>query len=243
MLGKCVHSVSGIQTKQIVKVDHYAGFDFYMLRTDYENNNGFQRIYFEYDGHFFPIASNKERIKSYLDENPDFNILQWVTTDFEESLKEGVRINRGYAEYLGRTEEAKKAVEAYKVRKEQEQEEKRKQEEQKERQKALERQNKLIEAAEQYKQGEKIDGDIFLSLCELYNVSVAIRTKGWIKESLSSISCNNEGRVQYRYAGNDSTKIGDVARKLFEALKDNKEENENDTLSLDELNKLFGVTR
>lgn len=218
MLGKCVHSVSGIENKQLVKVDHHNGFDFYMLRTDYEKNDGFQRIYFEHDGYFFPIASGIERIKRYLDQNPSFNLLEWITADFEESLKTGERINKGYAQFLGREEEAKKAVEAYKERKRIEQEKQEEERRKQELEKQKEEEKRLAQSENEFIEGEKITGEDFLKLCEKYNISLPVRTKGWAKENLISIS-----KTSYRFYGNESKTILDYAEKLYKTINIQKE--------------------
>jgi hypothetical protein len=69
---------------------------------------------------------------------------------------------------------------------------------------------------EQFKAGEIIDGDDFLKLCELYEVKIPIRTKGWARQNLTGI--DRDGTV--KRCGNASGSIKDVARELYKVIAD-----------------------
>lgn len=239
MLGKCVLWVSGIVSKQIEKVDHYNGYDFFMLREDIKKNYEYGMFFLEYDNHYFHISNNRERIKEYLDHNPNFNIQQWITKSFEESLITGSRVSKGLAQYLNREEEALQAVERFRKQKEQEKVQREDEKAERERQFQLEYEKKLTDAETEFMDNKKIDSDMFLALCDKYYVTVPIRTRGWIKSSLADISIDKEGWTRYRYSGNKSSKIHEIAKQLLNALKDN---NNLNVVTLDELNQLFGQT-
>lgn len=237
MLGKCVHFVSGIELKQLIKVDHHNGYDFYIRLSEYKKGNDYAMVYFLYDNHFFPIQSNKERIKLFLDQNPNFSLQQWLTESFEESLKTGARVLKGLAQYLHREQEALEAVERFKQQKEKENAKREAEKAEKERQRKIEYESKLTVAEKEFMNNQKINANLFLALCDKYYITVPIRTRGWIIESLTNISCNKDNRVQYSYSGNNSTKIADVARQLLNTLNENNDPN---AITLDELNHLFG---
>jgi len=239
MLGKCVHYVSGIETKQLVKVDHYKGFDFYKLRKNADTD--WTMIYFYHDGHFFPISNNVDNIKNFLDNNSNFDMSAFIVSEFEESLKTGANVSKGYAQYLGREQEAQEAVRRFRERKEQEKAEREAEEAERERQRKIEHENAITAAEQEYMKGKKVSSEMFLELCKRHNITVPIRTKGWIKECLSEISCNDDGRVQYRYSGNKSNSIADIARRLYDTITGEQDDNSSDTLTMDELNHLFGV--
>lgn len=218
MLGKCVHYVSGIEVKQMVKVDHYKGFDFYKQRKDAETD--WTMIYFYHDGHFFPINSNAQRIKDYLDAYPNFNIAEFIVSEFEESLKTGARVSKGYAQYLNREQEAQEAVSRFRAQKEQEKAEREVRKMEEERKRLQEKEDVITAGEQKYMKNKKISSEMFLELCKRHGVTVPIRTRGWIIESMGDISCNDDGRVQYSYSGNKSGSIRDIARNLYDILKD-----------------------
>ena len=58
---------------------------------------------------------------------------------------------------------------------------------------------------------------------------------------MSEISCNDDRRVQYRYSGNKSNSIADIARRLYNTITGEQDNNGGEYVSLDELNHLFGV--
>ena len=238
MLGKCVHYVSGIETKQLVKVDHYKGFDFYKLRKNADTD--WTMIYFYHDGHFFPISNNVDNIKNFLDNNSNFDMSAFIVSEFEESLKTGANVSMGYAQYLGREQEALEAVRRFRERKEQEKAEREAKKVEEERKRLQEKENAITAAEQDYKENKYINGDIFLELCDKYNITIPIRTRGWIKENLTRIKYNSERSVSYSHTGNPSKSIVDIAFSLYNSLTESEQES-GEYVTLDELNNLFGV--
>lgn len=77
----------------------------------------------------------------------------------------------------------------------------------------LDRWNPVIE---EFKQGEFIDGDDFLKLCELYGVTVPIRTKGWAMEHLREIE---RGGAYKRFRDSTPSKsIKQIAVNLYDEI-------------------------
>lgn len=222
MLGKCVLWVSGIVNKQIEKVDHHNGYDFFMLKEDIRKNHEYGMIFLEYDNHYFHISNNRERIKEYLDANPNFSLIEMVKNDFESQLEKGSHISKGYAEYLGRTEEAEQVAIKFKEQKEIENMKKEEERKQQELKRKNEEDERLKKVESVYVNGDKINADDFLTLCDKYYVDIPIRTRGWIINSLCDIGFNN-GSTRCSYNGNKSNSIGKVAKNLYNSLTENEE--------------------
>jgi hypothetical protein len=225
MLGKCVLSVSGIVTKQLIKVDHHNGIDFYMTRQDYNNPYSLKTIYFQYDDHFFPVSKGQgdkiEKLKAFLDKNPNFDLHKWITEQFEDQLKTGQYVNKGYAQYFGREKEAQEAVERFRKQQEAKKAEQQAKEVEEERRRKIEYENQVTESEQMYKNNKFISSEMFIALCQRYNIKIPPKTKGWINNELVEIVYLGDGRTKYRYrnAKSKSNSVFDIAEKLYEAIK------------------------
>lgn len=203
MLAKCVLG-SGIKNKQAIKITEHNNYEIYYLKEWGEDGLKFVK----YDGYLFPVGFNIEHAQKTLDNIPDFK--QALIGQFEYTIRQCKNISMGLAQYLNRVDEAVKAKEEQeKIRQEQKEEELRQQ-------RIKEAEEEILkQAKEKFKNGELIDAELFVKLCDKYNIKLPLKTRGWCLKTLVYISKDN---YKYKKGGNTSTVIYNYVDKLMEVL-------------------------
>lgn len=212
MLAKCVLHNSGIVNKQAVKIMDYNGYEIFYLKEWGED--GLKFVMF--DNHLFSIAFDIERVKMVLDNIKDFK--QFLINDFEYSIQNLNRINMGLAQYLNRVDEAVEAKNKKKKQEEAIKQQIEKDRQEKERQEKLEQEKLLKQAEKDFINGEHIKIDLFLQLCDKYNLKLPAKTRSWCKKWLISIS---ENQYLVRQKCSQSTVIFNYTKELKERIKHN----------------------
>ena len=216
MLAKCLH-FQGIENKQVEKFEQVNDMELYVLKGRTEPHHA---LYIKLDDekHLF-LACNISHINNLKDYDMS-RINKHIIEHFNKSIENKYRTSLGIGQYLGRESEvlevrkyqheiAKKEAEQKEIERQRKEQEQRKIE-----------MKYLQEQEEIFKQGEKIDGDDFVKLCDKYEIKLPLRTKGWAMDSLCSISYKS-----YSYCGNPSKVIMTYAEMLKdELLEDNEEE-------------------
>jgi hypothetical protein len=209
MIGKCLHN-SGIENKQMVELKSVNGLNFFAQKSKQEPHD---MLYVEIkDGYMFGVG-NIYSLDSVADKLSEIDLHVEIEKMVNSCLETNRSVFLGYAEYLGRLPEAlennKKVYERQQQKNaEREAEKARRAEEQR-----IQDEKDLLEAREAFKQGEKIDSNMFLKLCDIHGIKIAIKTRGWIINSLNAISYNS-----YSHYGNNSTKISGIALELKNIL-------------------------
>lgn len=213
----------GIKRKHAYVLTSINGFDFWGLKEDDDIQfQDHRNILYLYDGHLFYVSTlatvkrtmeyRQDEFISYLN-NFKKNLKKEFDLDLEKANNgQCNRINTGIAMYLDRVSDGEKARDNYNKIKE-EKARQREIEKQKELEiKKQEEEKILLEVMEEFKAGELIKADYFLSLLEKFNIDLPLRTKGWAMKNLTLIS-----KDSYRCFNSKSSVILDYAEKLYQA--------------------------
>jgi hypothetical protein len=223
MLKKVVLPVSGIVNKQVKPYKQVSDFMTYFLVEDINRLSTYHGVdrevlkknmtlYVELDGHLFGVCAFNyiDKLASYTKQT----LMQELVDMFNRSMDRGTCRNYGMAQYLNRVEEYDRLVkQRHKQRELEEQERERKDRERELRERA-QRESELKQSAKVFANGGSILAGDFIDLCDMFNIKLPLRTRGWTLKSLRSISVDS-----YSYHGNDSKVILNYAEQLYEVLK------------------------
>lgn len=201
------------------------------LYTRYNQKDMFQTVYVPCEGFMIGIDQNRQ-----VDE-----ILAWLSTlengikgeiekEFNESMENaGKWADLGCAAVLGREDEAREhnapIREACRQQSKQEEASRVEREGARQTQMAESRRQAILKAEQDILNGRPVENTevggkpLILQLFREHNISVPLRTQGWIIGSLRSIQYDTEKQTwSYRHIHNDSTVIGTLLSRLLEAV-------------------------
>jgi len=77
-----------------------------------------------------------------------------------------------------------------------------------------------LEAKSKFVNNEKITGDVFIKLCNSYNIKMPSQTKYWARKCLLTVRVNSEGGIiQCEFKSKHESKtIHEIARKLYSEI-------------------------
>lgn len=225
MIKKVVLYSSGIINKQATIYKQVNGFNVYRLTeditafdknyTDEEDRDlyfKYQQIFIELNNYLFPLGDMRhiDKLNNFKSEK---EVLDAFSEQVSKSLSNGRRPSLGLCQYFNRMDTYNKAVELLSKKKEQELEERIKKESELKLKEEMLKAQKLNESSVLFLRGGKIEGDVFVDLCDKVEVKLPLRTRGWLLNKVYWVST-----TQYS-ADSDSSVIFDYIDKLELKLK------------------------
>lgn len=223
MIKNVVLYSSGIVRKQVEEFEQINDFKTYFLKEQLndlhaihspEEQERFKKnliVLAEVDNHLFFTGYfyQIEDIKKYNSEQ----IIKQLTEQFNEGLAQHKRVSLGMAQYLKREDEYRLNEEFRKQQEQNKKLERQRLEEEKKQQEEQEYNKELDKAEIALLEGKAINNLLLLDLFDRHNITLPLRTRGWVLNKLISMSQTN-----YRSYGN-STKIFDYVEELVDKLK------------------------
>lgn len=224
MIKNVVSYSSGIVRKQVEEYKQINDFKTYFLKEQLndlhaihspEEQERFKRnmvVLAEVDNHLFHIGyfGQIEDVKEYNYNSEQ--IIKQLTEQFNEGLAQHKRVSLGMAQYLKREDEYRRNEEFRKQQEQNKKLERQRLEEEKKQQEEQEYNEELDKAEIALLEGKAINNLLLLDLFDRHNITLPLRTRGWVLNKLISMSQTN-----YRSYGN-STKIFDYMEKLVDKL-------------------------
>ena len=218
MLKDVALHISGIKRKQATDHKEVNGIKTYFLTEDLNDfhakyNEEEQERYYkhlqlfiELDNHLFPLGSVQHI--NELEKYTEQQLLDMFNSQVDRAIETIKRPSLGVCQYFNREDDYKKALENIKEKEENDRAIRKEKEraiaEQKERENKLELDNAMIT----FRNGDKINGELFVGLCDQLGVKLPLRTRGWVLNKLQYISLTNY------WAYTDSTVIFDYVGEL-----------------------------
>lgn len=226
MIKNVVLYSSGIVRKQVEEFEQINDFKTYFLKEQLndlhaihspEEQERFKRnmiVLAEVDNHLFHIGyfGQIEYVKEYNYNSEQ--IIKQLTEQFNEGLAQHKRVSLGMAQYLKREDEYRLNEEFRKQQEQNKKLERQRLEEEKKQQEEQEYNKELDKAEIALLEGKAINNLLLLDLFDRHNITLSLRTRGWVLNKLISMSQTN-----YRSYGN-STKIFDYVEELVDKLKE-----------------------
>lgn len=226
MIKNVVLYSSGIVRKQVEEFEQINDFKTYLLKEQLndlhaihspEEQERFKKnmiVLAEVDNHLFFTGYfyQIEDIKKYNYNSEQ--IIKQLTEQFNEGLAQHKRVSLGMAQYLKREDEYRMNEEFRKQQEQNRKLERQRLEEEKKQQEEQEYNKELDKAEIALLEGKAINNLLLLDLFDRHNITLPLRTRGWVLNKLISISQTN-----YRSYGN-STKIFDYVEELVDKLKE-----------------------
>ena len=195
----------GIVEKEVVTIEP----GIYRLYSERKNEAALLHV--EFDGHLWPVSHSIEVVRDTPPLNRETIEAAWRT--ITERWQHQYRIHLGIAEYLGKLEEGK-ALQAQLERWHDERFAQRRAEaEARQRAEKAAQEAAIVQAQADLRAGASISAEHFLILCKRHGVEIPLRTHGWIKRRLATIS-----KTSYSSCGSRSERVFDVLASLLATL-------------------------
>lgn len=234
----------GIHRRKVVKIGTVNGIEIYAKENKQTfSDMAYAKVYI--NGDYLHALDNINRAEEVLKKFNRDSLVAFIVDRFNKDMQSGKPVLLGLADILDVRELAQRNLDIVKEQNRQRYAEQDRQRElvraEREKREALEFEARVKKAKLGYYNGEMIDNEMFIELCNRYKIDIPIKTKGWIIKSVGEIGKDSYSRDRN---SNSSKVIGMLSKYLYNEIKEEidpeEEEDDGTGLTAEEVSQLFG---